>query len=310
MRRLSIAGLYFGTVVEAISKFARIMEYLEKTYPNHYEHIHLLGIFNIKVILPLIWLVKKKYPHIKFTSDSSTWLKRAIRITYLKQFSLNKAITSMPVGVTDYPEYKTSSPFSQLSCSCPICRNLKYSDIFTYNQGFTVFFLAWHNVFESIRYNNLMNDLATKISFEDYRNLSIRHILNHRKDSAESKAAFGFVHELVDKNLEYATRRYSHWISMKGLMFGTHKSVSTWNKEEEGLQEISAIRANYAHQEAIIGKYETDFKGSTTKNSKFKKSKLKSSFQNKSIKKRKSSLSKSSLLKKKGKKNAKVPHKT
>jgi hypothetical protein len=155
-----------------------------------------------------------------------------------------------------------------------------------------------------------MNDLATKISFEDYRNLSIRHILNHRKDSAESKAAFGFVHELVDKNLEYATRRYSHWISMKGLMFGTHKSVSTWNKEEEGLQEISAIRANYAHQEAIIGKYETDFKGSTTKNSKFKKSKLKSSFQNKSIKKRKSSLSKSSLLKKKGKKNAKVPHKT
>jgi len=72
--RMSFGDLYFGTVVDAISRFIRLVEFLEKNYAGHYKHIHILGIFNIRVLLPLIYVMNRKFPHIQFTSDSTTYL--------------------------------------------------------------------------------------------------------------------------------------------------------------------------------------------------------------------------------------------
>ena len=216
-KSLCIANMYAGSLVHTVCDAMEAVEFTEGQYP----HYHLLGIFNPLVLLPYIRYANSE--HFKkrgalLTSDSSSHIQGAISYTYFHQADLSTPLKRRAIGVREKAAFP--SPNRLLPCSCPICSTIKYTDVLSgmVPGAMLNFLLTWHNIFESNRYVNQLDDVAKTLSDADYTEVA-KAQLSESRYAKDGLKALEFVHEVMKSgSLPKTKTKFHYWFDFSRLL--------------------------------------------------------------------------------------------
>lgn len=185
--RLCIAGLYLKDMLSGLSEFIHIVE----KWRNHYKHFHILGVYNISALSFYIYLAEKIFPDILITSDASTPLQSARSRLYHHQSEFNDTMQRMIIG-SRVNGLKHFNSRRTLPCTCPVCRAIKYMDVFSFLvTNKTTRLLNAHNMFEIDRAVMGLGKIAQQYDWEFYKDLLLKLTKNHRnKDTIKRACRF------------------------------------------------------------------------------------------------------------------------
>jgi hypothetical protein len=214
--KLAIGGVYHSSLVTSTKLIYNLM--FESDIGKHYNHVHILGVFNNKILPIYYWIFKlaneKRKKPILLTSDSSTAIQQAVAKTYFMAHNYDEPYQFQKLGTTfqtgHLPSRVISSPFRTLNCCCPVCAALKYTDLFTFCTGQAInSALTYHNNWQFSRYTNFMNEMLQKLDFEQYRDLVARQI--GKRASRDTLDALDFVNHAHKHGLKSAHSRFHHY---------------------------------------------------------------------------------------------------
>lgn len=239
--RLAIGGSYNKSILLSIYELMKLA-----TTGKQYKQYHILGVTNFLQVVALLRLTQKGLvPHV--TSDSSTHLNKAFKKEYLHQSQLTSNIVHLQIGRKHvYP-----SVGNRLPCSCPVCSRVKYTDIFSLNDGMALNgALAWHNMHFYSEYITRMKDVVTLPS-KDLLHL-IQKQLGSRHGVKEAMDAIRFIDCIEEEGLPKAAKKYEFFIEHSV----THQDD---NNLFTGVQEEDSHFHDRLN--AIMATYETGVKG-------------------------------------------------
>jgi hypothetical protein len=200
---LSIASIYRSEIVKSIHTLAKIIN-----HGKRYKQYHLLGIYNIAMVAPLIWFAQKM--GVNISTDASTHVKSGINRMFHSQHLPTSPVSRLIIGNNGGvpPSRNNFTP-----CSCPVCTNVKYMDILAYVPGSTATFaLVLHNMFETIRYVDMMCDAAKTLNSNQYIELMKKQLGNHSTKESSVKA-IRLIDEIVEHGIAKAEKKFSYFLS-------------------------------------------------------------------------------------------------
>jgi hypothetical protein len=200
---LSIASIYRSEIVKSIHTLAKIIN-----HGKRYKQYHLLGIYNIAMVAPLIWFAQKM--GVNISTDASTHVKSGINRMFHSQHLPTSPVSRLIIGNNGGvpPSRNNFTP-----CSCPVCTNVKYMDILAYVPGSTATFaLVLHNMFETIRYVDMMCNAAKTLNSNQYIELMKKQLGNHPTKESSVKA-IRLIDEIVEHGIAKAEKKFSYFLS-------------------------------------------------------------------------------------------------
>jgi tRNA-guanine family transglycosylase len=273
INRLAIAGSYrIENLVERITDILKIIHLDRK-----FKHYHILGIYSLTTLLPLIQISNLSTVNALITSDASTPLQSAVNKFYHHQQSIFSPERRLPIGHKDI----VYNSRLYLPCHCPVCSAVKYQNIFSFvDTGVITALLTLHNLYEINRYTSMMNELSQTISYKEYRSIT-RHQLGGRAPA--TLQALDLIHE-YSKDPDKAFKIYSA-INTGSMLFKPsplYKDISDTpiallvkgnggiERKEETAEEM------VERQKRVLHNYESRYKIKPKDNTKKKKKKKKS----------------------------------
>lgn len=249
--RLCIGGLYMKDLLSGLSEFIHIVD----KWKHHYKHFHILGVYNVSVLSCFIYLAEKVYPDILVTADASTPLQSARNGLYHFQREFNKPLERLQIGsrhnkLTYFNKYRT------LPCGCPICRAIKYMDVFSFLLSNPMIrALTFHNTIEITRSLGSIAQIARSTEFLEYRKV-MEQILSTHTNKEEAQRGFDFIEMYLEHGIEKAeklcqTQKYQG-------VFDTISQGSICGREEDSVEVQHFMPLEYKKSvERVIKKYET-----------------------------------------------------
>jgi hypothetical protein len=216
--KVCIADGYRGSIMRSVADVLHVI-----TTGRGYEQYHLLGLYNTAV-LPIF----VKMSHMGFcpliTSDASTHIQAAMGRMYMIQRTPMHGVERIPIGIDG--KTKFSSAHRLLTCSCPVCSRLKYTDILAYLPGaISSFTFYTHNMYEIDRYVKMLDGYAAELSSEDYAELIGSQLRNHNgRDTA--LRSLRFLDLAREEGLATARKKFSYYLDYqdKGMFKSSHVS--------------------------------------------------------------------------------------
>jgi len=256
--KLAVAGDYNGTVLDVINNLLSLVN----DTGSHYDHYHLLGIFNPRITALLAKVASEGIVD-TLTSDSSTAIQAAtVREFYV--ISKNEGLHRTPVG----HKYIHPNISNRLPCSCPVCSTLKYTDVFTtVNSGSCIALLAVHNMFAMSTYMSMLDTYANTLSTEEYRSYLSSTIAKRGSGGQEMLHCIDFIESYKEEGLEAAQRKFQFYLDGN---LGSAKPLPSMLggavEEEEPKEELSldsdddtpaAGKEEYhAHLQKVLGNFD------------------------------------------------------
>lgn len=200
---LSVASIYRSEIVKSIYNVAKIVN-----HGKRYKQYHLLGIYNIAMVAPLIWFAQKM--GVNISTDASTHVKSGINRMFHSQHEPIAPVRRLIIGNNGGvpPSRNNFTP-----CTCPVCSSVKYTDILAYVPGSTATFaLVMHNMFETIRYVDMMCDAAKHLNSTQYIELMKKQLGNHPTRESSIKA-IRLIDEIVENGIAKAEKKFSYFLS-------------------------------------------------------------------------------------------------
>ena len=214
--KLAIGGVYHSSLVTSTKLLYNMM--FESDIGKHYNHIHILGVFNNKILPIYYWIFKlanerRKTP-ILMTSDSSTAIQQAVAKAYFACNDYDQPYQFQKLGITNQTGHLASrrltSPHRTLNCGCPVCSAIKYTDIFTFFSGQAInSIMTYHNNYQMSKYTNYMNEMLQKLDFIQYRDLVARQI--GKRAARDTLDALDYVNHAHKNGLKSANSRFNHY---------------------------------------------------------------------------------------------------
>lgn len=166
---LCISDVYHGTIIQTMRDVLSVMYSGQR-----YKRYHLLGVYNIPMLLPTIWAaarMREKGLIEHLSSDASTHIQSAtVHMMHLQRVP-DKPPERMILGIANPNNH--ASVHRLLPCGCPVCSRVKYADIFGVLPGaISTFLLLMHNQWEIVRYTKMMDEYARTLPIEDYLKLA------------------------------------------------------------------------------------------------------------------------------------------
>jgi hypothetical protein len=202
IHRLAIGGSYNKSLLMSIYDLLMIANTGQK-----YKQYHMLGVTNYLQVMALMRLAEMGLiGHI--TSDSSTHIQKAFKKEYLHQAQLTSNIVHLQIG----RKHVHPSIGNRLSCSCPVCSRVRYTDIFSMFDGRAINgVLAWHNMYTYNEYVVRMRDVV-RLPIKDVAHIMSRQ-LGSRHGIKEAIDALKFVDMVADVGFEKAAKKYDYFIA-------------------------------------------------------------------------------------------------
>lgn len=200
IKHVSMGGAPDTTLVTSTDQLAEFVLTGQK-----YEQYHALGIYNPSSMLPLARLANIPSVTGLVTSDASTALMSANN----KMYHMQQEQFGPPRRILIGDKNNVPSTRSLLTCGCPVCKTIKYTDIFSVlDSGMIRHMLFLHNVFEIQRFSNLVDDMARTTSIAEYKEFC-RGVHANAKDRIKGAlAAIDYVQEIEEQGLESARARF------------------------------------------------------------------------------------------------------
>lgn len=217
--RCALAGLRYTTLLAGTEAILRMA-----LNGMPYKQYHLLGITEFSYMM-----VFAKIAHLKFrdakaaakhaarwpetglhiTCDSSTHIQAAIAKTFFKQMD-QPGSQLLDVGLRSHiPE----NSYKQLQCSCVVCKQIKYTDIFGLLGGQTgTALLALHNCLESNRFAHYLEHMAQELTTDEYIALCMTIVKGSVK-APDIKQTLNFLRDVENHGLEKARAKYGSHLS-------------------------------------------------------------------------------------------------
>jgi hypothetical protein len=257
VNRLCMANAYSGHAVNAVGDMLSM--FMDKDVMKHYKHYHILGVYNVSVIPLYIWLANHSMKDKLITSDASSYLYSALgHHVYLQRTPLHPP---EPLAFGYDSGVRHSNPHRQLSCCCPVCKTVKYSDIFGMLSGGTLsFVLAHHNIYENCRYAAMMDDYARQLPPAEYREMMRKQLESHNSRDATLQA-FDFIQKAETDGIKAARSRYAYYFTdnrsfQKVRLDDELKSVL---KTYEGDEAVSDLNQDEQQYRQLIDRVLTDY---------------------------------------------------
>ena len=196
VNKLAIGGQYFSTPSQATyDQLHIILQY------RPYEHYHALGVSHAKNLYPMMRTAAKKLvPYI--TSDGTTYSTSAYTKKYLSWPTVDSTLRYKSIG------YKKNFPSHSrwLTCSCPVCSSIKYSDILSeFDSGLMTSLLSLHNMYTTVNYTRTMYDIIEQSTFADLKSLiKYQYPARLYKWQNEMVAAIGLVDHIAENGIDKA----------------------------------------------------------------------------------------------------------
>lgn len=206
-KHLCISDIYRSTALDAVSTLIEVVGRLPK---DHYEHIHVLGIYNTRITVLLARAMRLFFPKIVFTCDSSSYMKAANGWQMALQRNIDRPLERMEIGAN---ASKAINPTvnRHLPCSCGICSRVKYTDIFSYTRRVPNYFLLYHNLFEMVRFCKNVSTAAEELDNAQYRELVKGYLAgnNHIKDSL---VGLDFIEACQKEGHKKAKKKFEYYL--------------------------------------------------------------------------------------------------
>lgn len=207
--RLAIGGGYFGSYMSSLCRVFKTI----KENSNHYKHAHLLGVWNLMQLVPLMRFARHGVVDL-ITSDASSATLSANSKTYMFQQTIDSKWEARSIGLASkcyIPNHHVTLP-----CSCPVCESIKYQDVFAVLGGAMVtHMLAHHNMHIMNTYVSRMRPIVER---EDYKTLHtlMEAQLGTRSGIREAITAVKLADELAlaktSSDIEKVQRKYSLYL--------------------------------------------------------------------------------------------------
>ena len=224
--RLCIGGLNFmSSIVNSLSSFIRIVE----RYKSKYKHFHILGVYNPSILSCFIYLAETMFKDVLITSDASTALQSSRSGLLHLQREFNKPSERLIIG-SKTNKLQHFNQFRQIPCCCPICRLVKYTDVFSFMLSNPVIrILTIHNILEINKVLMSLATMATQMSFDDYLNV-LKSILKRHSGYDITVTGFNYIKTVLEHGIDKADLKYKQYFN-RGL-FKTY-TVQTLTDDEQ-----------------------------------------------------------------------------
>jgi len=235
--RVSIAGMYRRSIFHATNLVYNLMF---SDVGKHYSHVHILGVFNNKILPVYIWMFKmlneKRKNPILMTSDASTAIQQALARCYLLLTEYDQSYHFQKLGLSNQtghlPSRNIPSPFRTLSCACPVCSVVKYTDVFSFFKGRAVIdALTMHNMWQMSQYGDYMNTMSQQLDYKNYRDLVARQV--GKRANRDTLDALDFIQHAGGGNSDKAEKKFSHYSGGKIKQYSSGGLFSDEVVEEE-----------------------------------------------------------------------------
>lgn len=194
--RLAFSG-YRGTVVNSVADVLKIL-----SLPRKFKHYHILGVYNLPKLIPIIKMANMGKRDFLITSDASTPIQSAVNKIYHHQQTIFEPAKRLLIGHKE----SISNPYYHLPCTCPVCSAVKYINIFGFIDTQLISnLLSIHNIYEINRYTRMMDKLASTVDAKEYRSVASHQLGTRAPDSLASLDLIDAYYDNPDK----ALKRYS-----------------------------------------------------------------------------------------------------
>ena len=257
-KSFSMAGVYHSSILEAVQGVYKFC--FNKDIAKQYNHIHLLGIFNNKLLPAVIYMAKmynEQYGKMLFTSDVSTAIQQSLARTYLLISEPDEPYHYQQFGLSHQLGHKPSrnlrSSFRTLSCCCPSCAAIKYTDVYTFFTGRAlVDALTMHNTWTMNQYAEYLTQMVQQLDLKDYKELIRRQIGTRAK--RDTLDALSFLDYAQSHGLKAAERHYSIYFPAKHTQTITGSLFASMERTED------TVGKRTAYMEKVFARYKKYFK--------------------------------------------------
>ncbi len=226
--RMALGGLQARLPIEMLS--SALLTMLEG---RKYKQYHILGLAQPLKSLLLIYLSNTGLCEY-VTSDASTATLYALNNAMLIAPSPN-----LPMSLASFTIKENYHPtiFSEVACSCPVCRAVKYTDVFSLLNGHRkIALMVTHNVLTLTRYFKMMKDIFLESTPTEIKKLATQ-VLN-KKDCADLCDGINFIEEVRNSGLAKADLKYKYFIQKpKPLVEGMFES----NLKQKQYKSVTAM---------------------------------------------------------------------
>lgn len=208
IRSVALTKNYFTDGITAfVSGLKGFVDELQVRWPGHYTHLHLLGITETKLYLPIMRMAALgQLGDLKITMDSSTHLRTASSRRYLHHAHGLQTLKALAIG----DDENLANPNMKLPCNCAVCASLGWTDalnILTNTAGLT-FFLMYHNIYATDHYFKQMLWYATHLDDYEIDELCKRLFKTNRHIRNEIMETMRFIRTIDKKGYAKAVKRY------------------------------------------------------------------------------------------------------
>lgn len=207
IERVAIGGLLRMSLVTAVNTIYELLQ------GYRYKQYHALGVFVLPYVVLLVKIANsgEQPPHI--TSDSTSHIQSSMNAIYMHQLHNYNPMSRTPIGTNSGVVHNSHS---FLPCTCAMCRNVKYNDIFAFGPNRFAPFLSIHNAIEMARYTSSLQYACRSMTPREY-NKYVVHQLRDARDRHELGMALDFIDIASQDGLKKAQTKYKNHIGKWAL---------------------------------------------------------------------------------------------
>lgn len=224
INKVAVGGAYFGSILRSIENAAHIM-----TTGRKYEQYHMLGVSNIRQLYLIMRMASKDIaPYI--TSDSSTFLQEGLNKGYMVWPTVDSPPRYYQIGDKGNPP----NVHKHLTCSCPVCRALKYQDVFNLYGGNILGFLGmYHNLYAFTNLTRSMYEIIHDSTAKDLKSLLRSQLSTRANGRDEVLSGIDFVDHIATNGLSEAQQKLAYFLGTPTAETGTSRTLFTAARDSE-----------------------------------------------------------------------------
>lgn len=230
--RLAVGGLRGANLITTADKiFSTILS------GKKYKHYHGLGILSPSMVSLLSYF--SRHPQVDLvTTDSSSPIQVAVSGSYYRYHYMEKPMDFAQIGFRG--GYCRPSTKNLLTCQCPVCSALKYTDIFAI-MGKSILFevLSYHNLHVALTYTRTVYDSLSSMDFKQAR----QFLENHFRGKGMQKEvlqSMDYIDCIFQDGLAKAQKKFQYY--MNAPLFGDTESALFSDSTERPVKEIRKER--------------------------------------------------------------------
>lgn len=253
--RMDILCIPSSVMIPELKSIDRLLYHI--THGQHYRQYHMLGIYQtswlsiaIKAVVEFNKISGR--PPILLTSDASSGIYSANALRYHRQPVPYKQVSRWAIGTVVDAGGHNHGVHKTLTCGCPVCENVKYTDIFKLAGDInTSTWLTRHNEQETIRWARMMEDAAIHMPTKDYIKFCLTQIPIRGKRSVLD--AFEYLEVFLQDGWDAAHKKYRHKLTS---LFNAKIKQKLYEGSHDGLGENENVTNLHKHLNEVLTRYE------------------------------------------------------